>query len=232
MDILDLERTVKPEWWLKQIADCDWAAGPYLYTLLKENRFHALCGETARVLLLVDGTKLASFCTYAEQDDIPDTDLTPWMGFVYTHPDYRGRRLMGKLICRVKELARNHGYDTLYISTGETGLYEKYGAEYITNKTDRRGGDSRIYRMDTYGFFGHETAGDVKAKTAHCGPCGRGKPVRRGCGRTGRRKTAPSDSAPLPRSWPRTFSAAGSGASRWRRAAGTATTLWTDGCLT
>ena len=82
MDILDLERTVKPEWWLKQIADCDWAAGPYLYTLLKENRFHALCGETARVLLLVDGTKLASFCTYAEQDDIPDTDLTPRMGFV------------------------------------------------------------------------------------------------------------------------------------------------------
>ena len=166
MDILDLERTVKPEWWLKQIADCDWAAGPYLYTLLKEDRFHALCGETARVLLLVDGTKLASFCTYAEQDDIPDTDLTPWMGFVYTHPDYRGRRLMGKLICRAKELARDHRYDALYISTGETGLYEKYGAEYITNKTDRRGGDSRIYRMDTYGFFGHETAADVKAKTA------------------------------------------------------------------
>ena len=50
MDILDLERTVKPDWWLKQIASCDWSAGQYLHTLLTENRFHAQCGETARVL--------------------------------------------------------------------------------------------------------------------------------------------------------------------------------------
>ena len=163
MDILDLERTVKPDWWLKQIASCDWSAGQYLHTLLTGNRFHAQCGETARVLLLTDGTKLVSFCTYAEKDDIPDTDLTPWMGFVYTRPDYRGRRLMGKLITRVKELARDDGYETLWISTGENGLYEKYGAEFVTNMTDRRGGDSRIYRMDTYGFYGHEAA-DMKAR--------------------------------------------------------------------
>ena len=33
MDILDLERTVNREWWMKQIADCDWSAGAYLYTM-------------------------------------------------------------------------------------------------------------------------------------------------------------------------------------------------------
>ncbi len=164
MDILDLEHTLRPEWWLKQIADCDWAAGQYLYQLLTENRFHDLCGEKARVLLLADGTKLVSFCTYAERDDIPETDLTPWMGFVYTNPDYRGRRLMGKLIGRVKELARNDGFEMLYISTGETGLYEKYGADYLASARDMRDGIARIYRMDTYGFYGHETA-NVKART-------------------------------------------------------------------
>ena len=164
MDILDYERTVKPEWWLKQLEDCDWGGGRFLYSVLAEGRFHELYGDRTRLLILADGTRLASFCTYAEKDDIPDTELTPWMGFVYTHPDYRGRRLMGKLICRVKELARNDGYDTFYISTGETGLYEKYGAEYMTEMKDRRGGDSRIYRMDTYGFYGHEAA-DVKART-------------------------------------------------------------------
>ena len=42
MDILDLEHTVRPEWWLKQMADCDWVAGQYLYQLLTENRFHDL----------------------------------------------------------------------------------------------------------------------------------------------------------------------------------------------
>ena len=164
MDILDYESTVKPDWWLKQLADCDWSGGQHLYAVLKEGRFHSLYGEKTRLLLLTDGTRLVSFCTYAERDDIPDSELTPWMGFVYTHPDYRGRRLMGKLISRVKELAREDGYDRLYIATGETGLYEKYGAVYMEEGKDMRGGISRIYRMDTYGFYGHETA-DVKART-------------------------------------------------------------------
>ena len=158
MDLLDLERTVRPEWWIKQLENCDWTAGQYLYTLLAEKRFHEACGENARVLILADGTKLAAFCDYAEKDDIPDTELTPWLGFVYTHPDYRGRRLMGRLIDRAKELARDDGYDAFYISTGETGLYEKYGAEYITDMKDRRGEDSRIYRMNTFAFHGWEDA--------------------------------------------------------------------------
>ena len=164
MDILDYERTVNPAWWLKQLAKCDWPAGQFLYTALKEKRFHGLYGEKARLLMLADGSKLVSFCTYAEKDDIPDTALTPWMGFVYTAPDYRGRRLMGKLICRVKELARDDGYETVYISTGEEGLYEKYGAEYLTSMKDRRNTDSRVYRMDTFGFYGREGSDAVRAR--------------------------------------------------------------------
>ena len=109
MDILDYERTANPAWWLKQMAECDWTAGQFLHSLLTGDRFHAEYGENSRVLLLADGAKLAAFCTYAEKDDIPDTELTPWLGFVYTHPDYRGRRLMGKLISRVKEMARRDG---------------------------------------------------------------------------------------------------------------------------
>ena len=40
------------------------------------------------------GMKL-SFCTYAEQDDVREPALTPWVGFVYTFPGYRGKRYMG-----------------------------------------------------------------------------------------------------------------------------------------
>lgn len=158
MDILDLERTVNPDWWLNRIAACDWNAGPFLYARLKDGTFHERYGESARVLILADGTRLVSFCIYAEKDEIPDTDLTPWLGFVYTHPDYRGRRLMGKLIDRVKETARDNGYDQLYLSTEETGLYEKYGAEFLTTLPDSRGRDSRIYRMNTFAFYGWENA--------------------------------------------------------------------------
>ena len=139
MVIIDYFNTVNPAFWLNRLSQCDWTAGQYLHQLLKEDRFHELCGKKARVLMLTDGTKLVSFCTYAERDDIPDTELTPWMGFVYTAPEYRGRRMMGRLIAEVKALAREDGYDTLWISTGETGLYEKYGAEYAQEAKDMRG---------------------------------------------------------------------------------------------
>ena len=158
MDVLELESTVNPDWWIRQLTDCDWVAGHYLYSLLTENRFHETYGEKSRVLMLADGTKLAAFCTYAGKDDIPATELTPWLGFVYTYPEYRGRRLMGRLIVRAKELAREDGFDTIWVSTREDGLYEKYGAEYVTDMKDRQGEDSRIFRMNTYGFYGWENA--------------------------------------------------------------------------
>ena len=158
MDIRIFEETADQALWLKQMQGCDWRAGTFLYSLLKEGRFHEQYGHRSRVLLLTDGDKLAAFCTYAEKDDIPDTALKPWLGFVYTYPEYRGRRLMGRLISRARETAREEGYETLWVSSRETGLYEKYDAEYVTRMKDRSGEDSRIYRMKTYGFYGWENA--------------------------------------------------------------------------
>ena len=158
MQILSYYDTVKPEWWLAKIRESDWVAGQYLYQLLKEDRFRETAGEKAKLLLLTDGSSLASFCSYAERDDIPDTDLKPWIGFVYTFPEYRGRRLMGKLISRAKELAREDGFDTIYIATREEGLYEKYGASFQTVMQNADGEDTRIYRLDTFGFAGWEGA--------------------------------------------------------------------------
>ena len=158
MEILSFYEAKNPEWWLRQIGGSDWTAGQYLHTLLREDRFRGLYGDSSQVLLLADGSCLAAFCTLAERDDIPDTDRTPWIGFVYTFPEYRGRRLMGKLISRAKELARAEGKDTAYISTDHEGLYEKYGAVYESEARDRRGGDTRIYRLDTYGFYGWQEA--------------------------------------------------------------------------
>ena len=159
MEILSWYHTVNPEWWLRKIAQSDWTAGQYLYRLLRENTFHEHTGETSQVLLLTDGSRLASFCTYAEKDEIPESDLSPWMGFVYTFPEFRGRRLMGRLVGRVKELARADGKDAVYISTDHEGLYEKYGAVFRTVMKDSHGGDTRVYRLDTYGFYGWENDG-------------------------------------------------------------------------
>ena len=152
MEIHTWHQTKNPDWWLKKISQCDWTAGQYLYRLLSENRFRKTFGENAEVLLLTDGTNLAAFCTYAAKDDIPDTDRTPWIGFVYTYPAYRGRRLMGKLIGKAREMAREDGYDTIWIATREEGLYEKYGAEKVDVMKDLSGEDSDIFCLHTYGL--------------------------------------------------------------------------------
>jgi len=165
MEIHTWHETKNPEWWLKKIGQCDWIGGQYLHRLLSENRFRELFGENAEVLLLTDGTNLASFCTYAAKDDIPDTDRTPWIGFVYTYPAYRGRRLMGKLIAKAREMAREDGDDAVWIASREEGLYEKYGAEKVDVMKDSGGEDSSVFRLDTYGFAGWKHA-DIPAKNA------------------------------------------------------------------
>ena len=169
MDILTYEEKNDPEQWLRQMENCDWRAGPYLCSLLRENRFHGQYGEKSKVLLLADGDRLAAFCTYAEKDDIPGTELTPWLGFVYTYPEYRGRRLMGRLISRAKELAREDGYEALWISSREKGLYEKYGAALVNEMKDRFGESSGIWRMNTYGFYGWEQAAAPALSAAYPG---------------------------------------------------------------
>ena len=59
--------------------------------------------------------------------------FTPWVGFVYTFPAFRGKRHMGQLLDHAAVLARLEGKEAIYISTGETGLYEKYGYSSNSN---------------------------------------------------------------------------------------------------
>lgn len=147
-EIIDYDTCDKQEYWLDQISRSDWGAGQFLYELLRDNRLKELCGEKTRTLLLADDGRLASFCTYAEQDDIREPSLTPWVGFVYTFPEFRGKRCMGKLLECAYALAKADGYEHIYISTNETGLYEKYGYYFWKTLKDIHGKDSRVYRND------------------------------------------------------------------------------------
>jgi hypothetical protein len=144
-----IEYDGQDEHWLKEIEKSDWGGGKYLYELLSQGQLKELCGENTKVLLLTEGEKLVSFCTYAMQDDIRDLSLTPWIGFVYTFPAYRGHRHVGKLLGYTEKLAKNDGYTYIYISTLDTGLYEKYGYSFWKTMIDVHGEDSRVYRKMT-----------------------------------------------------------------------------------
>lgn len=147
MEIIDYYASTKQQHWLEQIKRSDWGGGSYLYELLQKDELRSLCGESTRVLLLADGEELISFCTYAEQDDVREPSLTPWVGFVYTFPVHRGQRHMGKLLDYAYSLAREYGHRHIYISTGETGLYEKYGYTFWKMMKDIGGEESRVYTI-------------------------------------------------------------------------------------
>ena len=149
MQIITLSSTNNPEYWLSEIGKSTWVAAPYLVSLVRENKLKELYGERSEVFLLTEGEKLMSFCTYSDMDGITNPEITPWAGFVFTFPEYRGARRIGKLLEHVYSLAKKDGFKTLYISTEEEGLYEKYGFTFwqIMNE-DRTGGPTRVYRKE------------------------------------------------------------------------------------
>lgn len=148
MKIIEYHTAADRSHWLEEIGKSTWVAGRYLYDLLRKDRLGALCGQDTKVLLLTEGEDLVSFCTYAPQDDIPEPRLTPWVGFVFTFPRFRGHRCFGKLLDHAVKLAKADGYRRIYVSTREDGLYEKYGFTYMKMLPDVNGDDSKVYFRD------------------------------------------------------------------------------------
>lgn len=145
MNIIEYFSTDNKEYWLSKMKESDWGAGLFLYELLKDQKLKEYVGENTKVLMLVDGENLISFCTFADKDDIQPTELAPWIGWVYTFPDYRGHRYVGKLLSYAEALAKTDGINSIYISTNHNGLYEKYGYEFFKMMKDMHGEDARVY---------------------------------------------------------------------------------------
>ena len=113
-----LKQTIEEQnYWREQIVQGDWRAAKYLYDVLEKEELQERYGAETRLLLLV------------EEEMAPD--MKPWVGFVYTFPEYRGNRYSEKLINYACELAKQDGYENMYLSSNEVGLYEKYGFVFL-----------------------------------------------------------------------------------------------------
>ena len=130
--------------WIEKIRACDWKAAQFLAELLEQNRFHAMLGNGS-LFIMADGERLVSFCTLTQRDCIEDEELFPWIGFVFTAPDYRGKRYSGEIIDAACSRAAGQGFDKIYLATDHIGLYEKYGFEYMESRVDIYNEESRIY---------------------------------------------------------------------------------------
>ena len=150
MKIVDFYESENREALIEKIQQADWVAGKYLARLLREGSFRQLVGG-GTVYLLLDGEHLVSFVTLSHQDCVDDKSLYPWVGFVYTFPQYRGHRYVGRLLAHAEETARAHGCETLYVATDHIGLYETYGYSYWESRIDIYKEESRIYRKQLGG---------------------------------------------------------------------------------
>ena len=123
--------TARHPLWEKTMAfaeTCPWKAGPYLANMMKKNDFL----EWERVIAAHDGDTILGFCTLTAKDELPDQyPYTPFIGFVYVDERYRGNRISQRMIDGAAAYARSLGYQTIYLMSGEQGLYEKYGFEKI-----------------------------------------------------------------------------------------------------
>lgn len=146
MKIINYFECDNREHWLDEIKRSDWGAASTLAGFLEKGTFFEKLGDGV-LLMLTDGDKLVSYVTFSFQDCIDDKSMYPWIGFVFTAPEYRGRRYAGQLIERCEEIAREHSVKNIYICTDHIGLYEKYGYSYLENRVDIYGDDSRIYTM-------------------------------------------------------------------------------------
>ncbi len=133
---------------IEKIAACDWSAAKFLAELLTKGTFNDTLGGWGELYLMMDGEKLVSFVTLTGMDAVRDENLTPWCGFVFTQPEYRGHRYAGLLLTHAERRAAQMGYKKLYICTDHVGLYEKYGYTYQENQIDIWGDDMRVLNKD------------------------------------------------------------------------------------
>ncbi|MCQ2590843.1 MAG: GNAT family N-acetyltransferase [Treponema sp.] len=153
-----------------------WGAIPFIINCLKkegqpqvsptDGGFHDLLGPGRFFLMLDEANKteitvsnknensprLAAFLSLARNDEVDITipgleNLTPWIGCVFTYPEYRGQRLSEKLISHAEEYAiKEFNAEYTYISTDHIGLYEKYGYVFFTEAGTVWGEQTRVLR--------------------------------------------------------------------------------------
>ncbi len=75
-------------------------------------------------------------------------DLTPWLASLYVSEDARGLGIAKELINKVKEEAKNSGFDRLYLRTTTAGTYyKKLGWKLIDIQEDSFDKNIEVYEI-------------------------------------------------------------------------------------
>ena len=85
-----------------------------------------LCADGDRI-----GNRIVGGLGVIENDFHDRKDLTPNVCAVYTEEAYRGKGIAGRLLNMAMDDLRSKGVSPVYLVTGHTGFYERYGWEFL-----------------------------------------------------------------------------------------------------
>ncbi|MFO7635869.1 MAG: GNAT family N-acetyltransferase [Clostridia bacterium] len=103
-------------------------------------------GNLPRWYLLLDAEdEIMGGCGLIRNDFVDRTDLFPYVCALYVETKARGVGLGGRLLEHVRSEGATLGFEKLYLCTGHTGYYEKYGWKHIAMGVHPSGETSRIY---------------------------------------------------------------------------------------
>ena len=94
------------------------------------------------VLGLFDDEKLIGFISLFKYDD--NYDYTPWYATMYVKEDYRGNHYSKILNDALIEECKKMGLERIYLKSELVNYYEKFGAKYIKNLSDKE----KLFYMD------------------------------------------------------------------------------------
>lgn len=88
-------------------------------------------------LILLDEENLVGFISIFPQDGDFEKELSPWYATMYVKKEYRGRCYSKVLNDAILEETRKRGIETIYLKTELINYYEKFGAVYIKDLSDK-----------------------------------------------------------------------------------------------
>ncbi|MBQ6449579.1 GNAT family N-acetyltransferase [bacterium] len=110
---------------------------------------HSICPDRVPYTFLAYlGETLVGFYQVIPNDLFTRPDLTPWFGFAFIAPEYRGCGYFRQLMAAVPGHARQFGLRQLYLHSRHQGLYEKFGWTFLEESTEYKS-DGILRRLYT-----------------------------------------------------------------------------------
>ena len=98
---------------------------------------------------LIEGNNLVGFFSIIFADDTTGYgEIVPWLEKMYTLPDYRKKGLGTLMQQKAEEVAKQKGYNKMFLWTDLDNYYEKNNWKYETDWKDETGQELKLYSKD------------------------------------------------------------------------------------